>query len=82
MAPTIMYKNVAKLLRNNKPHAKASVDAKVVWNKLLVDLAELFQKDNPKFDKARFLRACWPDPKSAPLTLDELRELADKESQA
>lgn len=46
---------VAAALKGSKPHAR---ELDVQWRSDVVALADLFGRNNPKFERAMFMRAC------------------------
>jgi hypothetical protein len=65
------YIQLAKVLKNAREHTNtqplfndaAKIGADIIINKIQSDLMEVLKKDNPEFDKGRFLEACYPDKK-------------------
>lgn len=51
------FEAIAVLLRSQKAQARTS-DENVTVCVRAAQLADLFQSENPRFDRARFLKAC------------------------
>jgi hypothetical protein len=65
------YVKFASVLKQNKPTSRDEIEIhpsdvaatdeetliNAVWRQLAGDIADIFQQDNPKFDRARFLAA-------------------------
>ncbi len=49
------------------------------WSETCKDLAEMFEKDNPKFDIVKFMKACKPEPDPVRVLLDP-RKIRNKSS--
>ncbi len=66
------YEMIAKVIRADAAHARDDGTLETnykdmpawmrgaydQWNTLVLNLADAFADDNPKFDRARFLKAC------------------------
>jgi|GEM_PF-3255198 len=57
------HETIARLLYNAKPFAENGANPRIktgrgdmLWQ-ITSDLADLFERDNPQFDRGRFLRA-------------------------
>jgi|GEM_PF-5357215 len=65
------YIQFAKILKNAREHTNtqpffndaAKISANMIINKIQSDLMEVLKKDNPTFNKTRFINACYPDNK-------------------
>ena len=54
------YEAIAAVLRNAYPTSSASFYTSELrqWDEICRDFAEMLEKDNPKFDIIRFMKAC------------------------
>ena len=52
------YIKIAATLKENHPTVDNSMQALSVWNVIVLDFADMLAKDNPRFDRERFLTAC------------------------
>lgn len=58
------YKAIAEAVRRNSPRPGEVTDADMTegaqhrWVALAEDLAQIMLRDNPRFDRVRFLEAC------------------------
>lgn len=52
------YIKIAATLKENHPTVDNSMQALSVWNVIVLDFADMLAKDNPLFDRHRFLVAC------------------------
>jgi len=51
------YCAIARIMADDYPLAENNTPADV-WQRAVNHLAEYFTQDNPRFDRARFLKAC------------------------
>jgi hypothetical protein len=56
------YEAIAQTMQDAHPGSGLSDDNRAVvqWNETIKDLAEMFERDNPKFCIIRFMKACRP----------------------
>lgn len=52
------YVAIAELMRDERESAELSTDGYRVWADIEISLADVFETDNPRFDRTRFYRAC------------------------
>jgi hypothetical protein len=52
------YELIAENMQRSKPLATASEAVHMQWGACITVLATALQKENPKFDRFKFLRAC------------------------
>lgn len=53
------YKAIAKLISHRYWHDAMGEQEKLLVRSIAEDLAVEFKKDNPEFDRAKFLNACF-----------------------
>jgi hypothetical protein len=55
------YEAIAAVMKNAHPGAMGVENRAVMqWSETCKDLAEMFERDNPRFDIIRFMKACKP----------------------
>ncbi len=52
------YIKIAATLKENHPTVDNSMQALSIWNVIVLNFADMLAKDNPHFDRSRFLVAC------------------------
>ena len=52
------YIKIAAALALKNPRDRKKLESMVQWNLDCVSIANMLEKDNPKFDRDRFLKAC------------------------
>lgn len=57
-----IYERIADALRTNPAAGRAPAD----WQQLRDDIADVFENDNPRFDRSRFEQACQPNRAARP----------------
>ena len=53
------YKAIAKVIKRYNPNEMGYAHSLI--NEMIHDLCDYFQQDNPRFDKDKFIVACYPD---------------------
>jgi hypothetical protein len=64
MAPKFQhrhYKAIAETLLKATPLAKDGDKAMRQWSQLCNDMATMLERDNPRFNRSRFIDACFGD---------------------
>ncbi len=60
------FRAIAKLLKEHYPGVDATptytVPALYSWVELVRSVADMCAETNPRFDRERFITACYPDP--------------------
>jgi hypothetical protein len=52
------YIKIAATFKENQPTVNDGMIHLSVWNSLVLSFADMLAKDNPLFDRSRFLSAC------------------------